>query len=79
MTISADVSYQGKMHHAEMHDCGSVMPYNSKDLVCPNCGSTDLRQARHDGQPLCACCGSDNFQPIMRSVFVANELREAAK
>ena len=47
--------------------------------VCDRCGSADLRLARHDGQPQCACCGNDNFTPILRSVFLANELREASK
>ena len=45
-------------------------------FVCPFCGSNDLRTARHDGQPQCACCGNDDFRPILRSVFVARELRE---
>jgi hypothetical protein len=48
-------------------------------MVCLFCGSNDLRSAPHDGQPRCATCGNDGFNPILRSVFLANELREATK
>jgi hypothetical protein len=54
---------------------GIETPFADNAWVCDRCGSTDLRRARHDGQPQCACCGNDDFTPILRSVFIARELR----
>jgi hypothetical protein len=44
-------------------------------LVCDNCGSADIRSAPKSDQPQCACCEKWRFNPILRSVFIARELR----
>ncbi len=62
-------------YHSEvLAHAGTILVLPFTDLVCQDCGSSDVRKSPRQQEPFCATCGSFK-EPIMRSIKVARELR----
>ncbi len=62
-------------HASVISHTGIVSPFATADLVCESCGSKKRRRTSGP-HTICAICGNDN-EPILQSVFTAQQLRES--
>ena len=61
-------------HAGAIAHCGIYSPFATTDMVCENCGSKKRKRVS-GSMTICAICGNDN-EPILQSVFTAQELRK---